>query len=97
MININVNEVKKEDLEKISSILKVISHSSRLCILFKLLRDGECNVTKMQNCLCEPQSTVSQHVSKLKSAGIIEGKRKGTEIIYKITDEEIIKILKALI
>lgn len=97
MVTINIDDIKKEDLEKKAEILKVLAHPSRLCILFKLLKIGESNVSNMQYCLCEPQSTVSQHVAKLKSAGIIEGKRKGTEIIYKISNKEIEKLLETLI
>ena len=36
----------------------------------------------MQTCLDIPQSTVSQHIQKLKAAGIIEGDRTGLEINY---------------
>ena len=61
--------------------LKAISHPHRLCII-KGLMDNSCNVTKIQECLNLPQSTVSQHLAKLKSAGIIEGKRKRLEICY---------------
>ncbi len=97
VIIINIDDIKKEDLEEKAEMLKVLAHPSRLCILFKLLKVGESNVTNMQHCLSEPQSTVSQHIAKLKSAGIIEGKRNGTEINYRIHNKEIEKLLKVLI
>jgi ArsR family transcriptional regulator len=43
-----------------------------------------------------PQSTVSQHISKLKSAGIIQGNRCGLEITYIVINEDAIKIIEAL-
>jgi ArsR family transcriptional regulator len=51
----------------------------------------------MQECLNLPQSTVSQHLAKLKSAGIIEGERKGLEVCYKVVDEEVKKIVEILL
>jgi DNA-binding transcriptional ArsR family regulator len=54
--------------------IKALAHPHRLCIV-KGLIDNKCNVTKIQECLKLPQSTVSQHLAKLKAAGIIEGKR----------------------
>ncbi|AST57674.1 ArsR/SmtB family transcription factor [Thermoanaerobacterium thermosaccharolyticum] len=82
--------------EKIADKLKAIAHPYRLCIV-KGLIDGECNVTTIQECLNLPQSTVSQHISKLKSAGIIEGTRNGLEICYRVVDNDIINIVKLLL
>jgi ArsR family transcriptional regulator len=79
--------------EEIAEKLKVIAHPQRLCIV-KGLVENKCNVSKIQECIELPQSTVSQHLSKLKSAGIIEGKRNGTEVCYQVTDEKIIEFIK---
>ncbi|MFZ5988687.1 MAG: ArsR/SmtB family transcription factor [Bacillota bacterium] len=75
--------------------LKALAHPHRLCIV-KGLVDNKCNVTKIQECLNLPQSTVSQHLAKLKSAGIIEGTRSGLEVCYSVVDEDIINIVKLL-
>ncbi len=75
--------------------LKAISHPHRLCII-KGLMDKSCNVTKIQECLKLPQSTVSQHLSKLKAAGIIEGRRNGLEICYSVVDRDAIEVVKKL-
>lgn len=83
------------DYELKADKLKAISHPHRLCII-KGLIENSCNVTKIQECLMLPQSTVSQHVARLKSAGIIEGSRNGLEICYRVVDEEAIKVVKAL-
>ncbi len=79
-----------------AEILKTLGHPVRLCIVNGLLHKNGCNVSHMQNCLNIPQSTVSQHLSKLKSAGIIEGQRKGLEITYRVISEETIKIINTL-
>ncbi len=84
-------------LEQKAELLKSISHPVRLCILTKLLYDGECNVSHLQNCLDVPQSTVSQHLGKLRSSGVLEKERNGLEIHYSIANEEIRKVLEVLL
>lgn len=80
----------------IAEILKTIAHPVRICIIKGLLENGECNVSHMQSCMDIPQSTVSQHLQKLRAAGIIEGRRNGLEIYYSIADERIRNIIEAI-
>jgi DNA-binding transcriptional ArsR family regulator len=79
-----------------AELLKTIAHPVRLCIIKGLLEKGECNVTYMQSCLGTPQSTVSQHIQKLKAAGIIEGRRSGLEIYYKIKSDKVAALMRLL-
>ena len=81
----------------IAEVLKVLAHPIRLCIVKNLLENSGCNVGHMQTCLELPQSTVSQHLQKLRAAGIIEGKRNGLEIKYKIKDQKIEKLINAIL
>ncbi|WP_343231684.1 metalloregulator ArsR/SmtB family transcription factor [Tissierella simiarum] len=83
-------------LEEKAEILKAIAHPLRLCIVKGLIEKGENNVSYMQNCLETPQSTISQHLAKLKAAGIIDGERKGTEVYYKVINEDVKKIVRDL-
>ena len=84
------------DYNEIAEILKVLAHPVRLCIVKGLIEKGECNVTYMQTCLDTPQSTTSQHLQKLRSAGIVEGKRNGLEINYKICNDKVYDLIKTL-
>lgn len=94
MYIIMTNNFKEYD-EK-AEILKVLAHPVRLCIVKGLLEKGKCNVTYMQNCLEIPQSTLSQHIQKLRTAKIIEGTRNGLEINYKICNPLVIKLIQVL-
>jgi len=78
-----------------SELLKALAHPTRLCIV-KGLIEKESNVTNIQECLDLPQSTVSQHLSQLKAAGIIKGERNGLKIFYQVINEDIRKIIKIL-
>ena len=82
-------------IEKKAELLKAISHPVRLCIVTGLLNENGCNVSKIHGCLDIPQSTVSQHLSKLKSAGIVEGRRNGQEVNYYLVNEDIRRIVNS--
>lgn len=79
-----------------AELLKVLAHPVRLCIVKGLLEKGECNVTYMQECLETPQSTISQHLQKLRMAGIIVGRRNGLEIYYQVSNKRVADLIKAL-
>ena len=79
-----------------TEILKALAHPVRLCIVKGLSETGGCNVSKMQACLEVPQSTLSQHLSKLKSVGIVTAERCGTEVIYSIANSKVPKIINLL-
>lgn len=85
-----------EKYETYADILKAISHPVRLCIVKGLLENGPRNVTNMYSCLGVPQSTISQHIAKMKSAGIIKGERNGTEISYSVDNEMVEKLIKCI-
>ncbi len=103
-MNIKISQLKVDDFmeqnfEKYyetAEILKVLAHPVRLCIVKGLLEKGECNVSHMQSCLNEPQSTISQHLQKLKAAGAISGTRNGKEVNYRISDNRIEALMAAL-
>ncbi len=80
--------------EDIAELLKALAHPVRLCIVRGLIEMGGSNVTNIHSCLNMPQSTISQHLSKLKSCGIIKGDRNGLEITYKVTDPKVIILIK---
>jgi DNA-binding transcriptional ArsR family regulator len=79
-----------------AALLKALSNPVRLCIVRELLQREVCNVTVMQNCLQMSQSTVSQHLGRLRDMGIISGERKGTEVHYSISSEEAANVVRVL-
>ncbi|OPY57839.1 MAG: Transcriptional repressor PagR [Pelotomaculum sp. PtaU1.Bin035] len=79
-----------------AELLKVIAHPVRLCIIRGLLDKGKCNVTYMQTCLKLPQSTISQHLQKLRAAKVIVGKRSGVEISYSINNDTVKQLINIL-
>lgn len=86
----------KRKIEEAANVLKTLSHPIRLCIIRGIHEMGECNVNYIQECMGLPQSTISTHLSRLRSGGILIGKREGNEVIYSIRDKKSILILESL-
>ncbi len=81
--------------EESSEVLKAIAHPARLRILAGLLKD-ECSVSRIQQKLGLPQSTISQHLRILRDRGIVQGRREGTKHCYSVIDSRVKKILEAM-
>ena len=85
-----------EVYERKSELLKVLAHPIRLCIVKGLLEHENCNVTYMKDCLQASQSTISQHLAKLKAANIVKCVRNGNEIYYQLNSRRLELIIKDL-
>jgi ubiquinone/menaquinone biosynthesis C-methylase UbiE len=68
----------------IVKILRVVADPNRLRILL-LLRAEELSVAELQEILVMGQSTISTHLSQLKTAGLVEDRRIGKNSLYRLT------------
>lgn len=88
-----------DEMEKIKEgarLFKALSHPIRLCIVKGLIKEEGCNVSKIQNCLDIPQSTLSQHLIKLKDMGILRGERDGLNVNYYVINEKARRVIEIL-
>ena len=73
-----------------AEVCKIFSNSTRLEIL-NLLRDKEMSVTELIEKTRLSQVNISQHLSIMKSKGIVTSNRKGKNIYYKLINPKIVK------
>ena len=69
---------------------KVFSNPIRLEIL-DLLRDKKMSVTELMNKSKLSQANISQHLSIMKSKGMVNSERNGQNIYYELSNPKIIK------
>jgi len=93
----NAFYTERNELERIAEVLRALAHPIRLQIVHQLLKKNTLNVTELQQCLDMQQSTVSQHLGKLKSHKVVAYERKGLEVFYRVDDEKVKETLKILI
>ncbi|KFN04118.1 ArsR family transcriptional regulator [Bacillus clarus] len=83
--------ISEEDVD----ILKIMAHPVRLQIVKELSIRKTCNVTQLTEILGIPQSTVSQHLSKMKGK-VLRADRRGLEIYYSISNLKASEIVGVL-
>ncbi|MGB0087309.1 MAG: metalloregulator ArsR/SmtB family transcription factor [Rhodomicrobiaceae bacterium] len=78
-----------------SEFLKALSHESRLRMAC-LLAERERSVTELETLLSLRQPTVSQQLARLREQGLIEPRRQGKAIYYRLTSDEVRQLLALL-
>jgi len=78
-----------------SDLLKALAHSARLAIL-GILRDGEQCVCHMEATLGLRQAYISQQLMILKQAELLEARRDGLNLFYRVIKPEVFNVLDAL-
>jgi DNA-binding transcriptional ArsR family regulator len=66
-----------------ATIIKAMAHPTRLFIVDELSRKERC-VCELTEMIGADTSTVSKHLSILKSAGIVENEKRGSQIFYRL-------------
>ena len=72
-----------------ADILKTLASPRRLEILHRL-SEGPCEVSRLADELEVSQPNISQHLSVLKAAGLVEAERDGREVRYRLSDADVI-------
>ena len=77
-----------------AELFKALSHPTRIRIL-ELLRDGEQSVSQLQLALGPEGSTVSQQLAILRMKNLVDTRRAGNAIYYRLRDPQIKDLLDA--
>jgi ArsR family transcriptional regulator, zinc-responsive transcriptional repressor len=80
------------DYEAAGELLRALSAPLRIAIVTELASGARC-VHELVAALGSPQPLVSQHLRVLRSAGVVQGSRRGREIEYSLIDEHIAHIV----
>lgn len=78
-----------------TNYMKLLSHPSRLMVLCRLA-EGEACVSHLESQVDLSQSALSQHLARMRAEGIVDTRRQGQQIYYYISDEYVLKMLRAL-
>ena len=81
---------------KIATYAKALGHPARIAILQFLIKSKMCFCGDIVDELPLSQSTVSQHLSELKKAGLIKGDIDGPSVCYCIDEKAWTKAAKLI-
>lgn len=95
-------DISDADLERMvrnarqaSEFLKALGHEGRLMILCHLVT-GEKSVGELESLLSARQAAVSQQLARLRYEGLVESRREGKTICYRLTDNRARQILEVV-
>ena len=77
------------------SFLKAMASRHRLMILCEL-HEGELSVSALQEALGLGQSSLSQHLARLRADGLVETRRVSQTIFYRIDNPKVSRMMQAL-
>ena len=89
--------------EHVASRLAEVANARRLLILCHLAKKdaegggpGEASVGELRSVVGLSQSALSQHLARLRAAGMVATRREGQTIHYRLADDETRAIMRAL-
>ncbi len=91
---LNVDETK--DYREQAQLFKVLAHPVRLQILDILRRGDEC-VCHMEAVLGRRQAYISQQLMSLRDAGLVDARKEGLNVFYRLTDRTILPLLDVIL
>ena len=78
-----MNKKARADFEARAKVMKALAHPTRLYIVDVLSRGERC-VRDLTKLVGDDMSTVSKHLSVLKSVGIVRDEKRGAEVFYSL-------------
>ena len=77
------------------ALLKQLANANRLMVLCHLV-SGEKSVSELADFIGLSQSALSQHLSRLREAGLVESDKRGLSVYYRICSMEAQALLSVL-
>lgn len=79
-----------------AATLRLLSNEHRLLALCLLLEYGEMSVTELLEQLDLGQSALSQHLARLREAGLVTYRREAQTLYYRIQDPDVVRLIAVL-
>jgi DNA-binding transcriptional ArsR family regulator len=76
-----------------ATMFRTLGHPARVRIL-ELLQDGEHAVGALQDALGLDSGGTSQHLAALRRIGLVESRREGTSVFYRVRDPQAFTLLE---
>ncbi len=90
-----VRTVEPDLLARAAEIIKMLGHPERLKIV-EVLEEGETTVSAIQDTLDLPQAIVSQHLARMRGAGIVASRRDGVNVFYRVVEPKVWHVLQCI-
>ncbi|MFD5792369.1 ArsR/SmtB family transcription factor [Streptomyces diastatochromogenes] len=85
-----------EVLAAAAAAFGLLASSARLHLMWALSQ-GECDVTHLADRVGGALPAVSQHLAKLKLAGLVRSRREGRRQVYYIDDPDVVTLVRVMV
>jgi ArsR family transcriptional regulator, lead/cadmium/zinc/bismuth-responsive transcriptional repressor len=82
------------DLDERANLLNLVANRTRLRMFYLLDRMGEVCVCDLASILNVTQSAISQHLSKFRALSLVETRRAGQTLFYRLSSAPEVNLLK---
>ena len=88
-------QLMQESAAEASHFLRNIANEKRLLTLCRLM-EGECSVGNLADRVGLSPSALSQHLNRLRQDGLVETRRDGQTIYYRLADSRVEVLIRLL-
>jgi ArsR family transcriptional regulator len=81
--------------DRSAAIAKALADAKRLCVVERLA-EGERSVSDLSRDVGCQVPNMSQHLSVLRSAGIVASRREGSTVFYRLVDPRVLEVYRLL-
>lgn len=81
-------------VDRAAGTFKLLADGTRIRIVLHLLEAEELSVNALAAAIGRPPSAVSQHLAKLRLAGLVSTRRAGTTVHYRMDDAHVRRLLE---
>lgn len=82
----------EEQVTRAADTFRMLSDPTRMKVLWALLQ-GETSVACLAELADATPTVVSQHLAKLRLAGLVKSRREGTFVYYSPADQDVLRVL----
>src|SRR5215210_9202586 len=82
-----------EQVDLAVEVFRMLADATRVKLLHQLL-DRECSVNDLATAVGKPQAGVSQHLAKLRMARLVQSRRQGIQVFYRIESAHVRQLVE---
>lgn len=82
--------------DEAAALLRQLANPRRLRLLCRLAAEGEATVGELAGHVGLSQAALSQHLMRLRAEGLVDRRRAGTRLFYRIADPRVGEVVAVL-
>ena len=95
MLDVTLPASSEVDRQRYAAIGRALADPKRLCVL-ESLASGELSVSELSTTVGCQVPNMSQHLAVLRSAGLVQSRREGSTIFYRLADVRVLEAYRLI-